>query len=282
MITLTDLQQTDAVSSIPTVFNGNFQQVKAHIDDIEELLSVSTSTLKLTDVTTIPSNSIESSSITLSGSGINSIVINPSGGGATLTISSTGYITCVKLIASGTGVNKSVIQDLDIAGILAITGDTSIDATLDLTGTNSLLLTKIETKIITDANCGGTASNPINASKSCLVLLDYDNSGVALGNDAKVKIDITTLSEGQTIKFMCLRDNATGQRLYNGTSGAEIFCYIDPNAAGITLISYTVSPEFVPNASPDNQSWLIARWTDIGGGVMRFLILDSQNVDNIS
>ena len=123
----------------------------------------------------------------------------------------------------------------------------------------------------------------MDISKDQIVLLDYNNGGANLSGSGDVNFDLTNLKAGQIFEIHCSRKNGSGnQKLYNGTSGAEIFAYIDPNAAGITSISHTTLPSFDVQPSPDNKCYIRCQWMDIGGGNFRLLVLDSKGVLNVN
>lgn len=282
-ITLTNINPNDPISNGPNTINNNFSTVKTHIDNLENLLNPSNNTLKLTNVATIPANSIESASITLTGTSGNLIVINPNGTGATYTVSFEGDVSCRKIVATGTGGNKSTFVDVDITGAFTISGTTTVNGKVKFTGSNAQISYKYRKIDIVNANTGAAAATPIDPSKDYRLLMNYDNGGVALSNSGEVKLDTTGLEDGQVIEFRCFGDNASGMKFYNGTGGSEVFAFIEPNGAvGYQSIAAATKPEFSPAASSDNQSWMICQWMDIGSGTFRLVILDSKNMSNVN
>lgn len=281
-ITLTTINPNDPISDAPADLNNNFSTIKQHIDDLEDLLNPSNNSLKLQNLTTIPANSIEAATIALTAASGILITINPNGTGATYTVSADGDVVARKVTLSGTGANKSSIADLDITGLLNITGVTTMNELLDLTEADSRVAVKTRTVAIVDANIGSGATSKVDISKDYIVQLDYDNGASALAGDADVHLDTSSFVEGQIFRLHCFRDNATGMKLHNGGVGTEVFAFIEPNGAGYTTITNTTLPEFNPSTSPDNQSWIEVMWTNIGSGVFRLVILDSKNMLNVS
>ncbi len=283
-ITLVTIDPNNPISDGPTEINSNFTAVKSHIDDLEALLAPATNTLKLTNTTTIPNNSIESATITLSATSGNAFVVAPGGGSSTFSVTFDGIATGFKFVATGTGSgNASLFQFATFAGDVTFSGAAAFAGVVDFTAAGTVIKNKVTTFTITDANCGSGATNKVDVSKEQLVLLDYNNSGGALAGNADVNLDLTSLVEGSVIEIHCLRKNSSGnQKLYNGTSGNEIFAYIDPNGSGITTISNTSLPTFDVQPSPDNKCYIRCRFTNIGGGTFRLLVIDSKGMLNVN
>lgn len=273
----------DLIADGPATINQNFQSIETHINAIEDVLQTDSSTLKLTNKATIPNNSIESDSITLVIAAGNALVVSPDGGSSVASISAEGQITVRNVIATGVDAETSSFGDAIFTGDITAEGGVAIDGLLDLSQENSRVARKYRTLSVTDANIGTSATSPVDVTNDDILYLDYYNSGGALGGDADVRLDTSGLADGQILKIICLRTNTGGvQRLNNGAVGTEIFAYIDPNGSGFTTVSSATKPAFAPNASPDNQSWMLAQWTDIGGGNYRLVVLDSVNVSGIS
>lgn len=283
-VTIINIDPNDPISNGPSEINANFSAVKQHIEELESLLSPSNNTLKLTNLTTIPANSIESEAITLTKASGNALVIAPAGGSTVATIDVDGNASVNKVVASGTGsANRSEFQDVLIDGEVELNGDLTANALLDLKATDGRIAYKSTVYTITDANVGNSATNPLDISKQAVIYLDYHNSGNSLGNNGEVKLDLTNMEEGQIIEFLCLRTNAGGsQALHNGDSGSEIFAYIDPTGSGFTTISSTTKPAFTPGSTPDNRSRLKCQWKDIGGGNFRLVVLEAENVTGVN
>ncbi len=285
-VTIATINPNDPISDGPGVLNANFTTIKQHIDDLEDLLNPSNNSLKLVNKVTIPANSIEADTISLTGASGILITINPDGAGATYTVDSDGDVVARKVTLSGTGANKSVIADLDITGNFTVTGATpniaTFDILLDLTATNSRVARKSNIFTIVDGNIGSGATAKVDISLEYICQFDYDNGASALAGNADVFLDITNFVEGQIFRIHCYRDNATGMALHNGGSGTEIFAFIEPNGAGYTTIAFGSLPTFNPSTTPDNQSYMMCQWTDIGSGVLRLVVLESTNMLNVS
>lgn len=281
MITLTNIVLSDLVDNFPTLYNTNINLIKTHIDDLENILVSSSRTLKLTNLTSVPNGGIEAATITLTAASGNVFVVAPAGGTATASLTSGGQLTIVKLVASGTGASKSTIADLDITGVLSVTGETTFNAKVIFTGINSQLAFKYRTAAVVDTMTGSGATNPLDISKDYILYLDCNNSGAPLANSSEIKLDTSNMISGQIVKLHLLRQNVGSQKLYNGVLGSEVFAFADPTA-GFVSISAGVKPEFSPNASPDNQSFVQLQWTDIGGGNYRLVVIDSKNMLNVS
>jgi len=280
-LTLIDADN-DIIADGPVTLNQNFQSIEQHINSIEEIVQTDSSTIKLTNKATIPNNSIESDAITLVISTGNALIVSPDGGGAVASIDAEGQISGRNIIATGVGVEGSSFGDATFTGDVAAEGEVSIDGLLKLNNTNSRVAKKYRTLAVSDANIGNAATNPVNVTFDDVLYLNYNNGGGALGGDADVKLDTSLLEDGQVIKLICMRTNVGGaQRLNNGGVGTEVFAYVDANGVGFQTISSAVKPAFEPAASPNNQSYLVAQWTDIGGGNYRLVVLESKNVSGV-
>jgi hypothetical protein len=284
-ITITNLDPNSPISQGPATINQNFATVKTAVDALQALLNAANNTMKLTNLTTIPANSAEMSSLTLTAASGTAISLNPSGGSATFSLTFDGKISGLNITLTGTGVDKSVIADLDVNGAVAFGTASTVNANgkFLFRGTNSQLAFKYLKVDIVDANTGASATNPIDVSKEYTLMFNYDNSATPLANAGVVKLDTTNVEDGQILRIHCIGTNASGMKLYNGASlGNEIFAYIDPASNTFTSISHLVEPTFSPTASPNNQSFLEVQWINIGGGNFRFVILDSKNMTNVN
>lgn len=271
----------DIIADGPAVLNQNFQSIEQHINNLEEIVQTDSNTIKLANKATIPNNSIEAASATLVVATGNALIVNPDGAGVTVTIDSIGEITARNIIVTGTAAEASQLGDAIFNGDITA-GNVVVDGLLKMNEANSRIARKYRLLAVTDANIGNAATSPVNVTADDILHLDYNNAGGALGGDADVKLDTSNLEDGQIIKITCLRINTGGsQRLNNGSVGTEVFAYIDPNGSGFQTISSTIKPAFAPLASPDNQSWLEAQWTNIGGGNYRLVVLDSKNVTGV-
>jgi len=280
-ITITRLSTSDNINAFVAFWNATATNIENHVNALEALVQPATSKLKLTNVASISANSIEAAGATFTGATGNLISVSPSGGASVFVVDVNGATTVQKVTATGAGVsNKSVLKTVDIDENAVLKGTTSFQGVVDFSHANVKKIDKLSTVSIVDANIGSGAATPIDLADKSIVLFDYDNSSSALTGSADVNLDTGNLTEGQELTIYCLRTNATGQKLYNGTSGNEIFAKIDPTA-GLTSIAHTSQPSFAPTTSPNTLSFLRVRWTDIGSGTMRLLVLDSKLVDNV-
>jgi len=277
-ITLTRINSAEAIKSAPDLFNQNYDILENTINNQLSLLSITDNKLKLTNFLSIPSNSIEAATIAITGQSGNVISVSPAGAGNILTIDNLGNLTAKSLIANGTGnTDKSVFNTVDVLEILNV-NEIVLAGNLNLSGTNTKVIKKLDTIDLTDANFGASAPNPLDIQYNSTILLNYS----AVTSTDGLNLDTSNITEGQEFELHCLTTSTSGnQKLYNGTSGDEIFAYINPTGTGITIISNTVSPEFVPTAV-DTKSYLKIRWTNIGGGIFKFLVIDSKNVTGVS
>lgn len=279
MITLQQLQLTDLVDNFPALHNANMVAIKQHIDDLEFILTFTSKTLKLTNFTTPANGGIEAATLTLTAVTGNAFTIAPNGGSATYNLTSMGEQTLIKLIATGTGISASEFIDLNVTGNLNITGDTVINGFIDFNQPNTQTTEKYEMVDVIDSMTGASASNPLNITKSHIIYLNCHNSGSTLANGGEIKLDTSGLKDGQIIKFYLIRSNAGTQKLFNGSTGAEVFARMTPTV-GIVSITAANKPTFAPQSNPDDRSYLICQWIDTGNGY-RLLILDSENIQNI-
>lgn len=279
-LTLID-PDNDIIADGPATLNANFQSIEQHINNLEDIVQTDTKTIKLTNKATIPNNSIEADSLTLVLATGNAFIINPDGGGATISMNSEGQISGRNIVVTGVGAEASAFGDAIFSGAITA-GNTTIDGLLKLNEANSRMARKYRTLSVTDANIGNAATSPVDVTMDDILYLDYNNGAAPLGGDADIKLDTSNLEDGQIIKLTCLRTNSGGaQRLNNGAVGTEVFAYIDPNGSGFQTISSATKPAFEPQSSPDNQSWMELQWTDIGGGNYRLVVLDSKNVSGV-
>ena len=280
-ISITRLSPSDNINAFVAFWNGQASNLENHINALEALVQPATSKLKLTNVASISANSIEAAGATFTGSTGNIVSVSPGGGSSVFVVDVNGATTVQKVTATGTGIsNKSVLKTVDIDEDAVLKGTTSFQGVVDFSHADVKKIDKLSIISIVDANVGSGAATPVDLADKSIVLFDYDNSSSALTGSADVNLGTGNLTEGQEITIYCLRTNATGQKLYNGTSGNEIFARIDP-AAGLTSIPHSNQPSFAPTTSPNTLSFLKVRWTDIGGGEMRLLVLDSKLIDNV-
>jgi len=281
-LTITLIDPNDPVSSGPSVINQNLTAIKAVIDSIQGVLNDTDKTLKLTTLTTVAAGSMEASAAVFTKGSGDVLMVNPSAGGVVWKVDSNGVSTGLKFVATGTGVSDiSTFKKSQFDDDMTVNGDITVNGKLKLTGTDAILVQKYGTFTIVDANTGASASTPLDISKAQIVHLNCNNSGSSLANSGAIKLDTSNFTEGQIWEIHLLRKNTGGQKFYNGTSGNEIFAFIDANGSGYTTISSSTMPTFAPSTSPDNQSWMKCQWCNIGGGVYRMVVLDSVNVTGV-
>jgi hypothetical protein len=279
-ITLVNIDQNDAIANAPAILNQNFDTIASHIDDLEELLSPVSKTIKLTNLTTIPANSIEAESLVLTKSSGLVMVVSPGGGAAVASLDVNGIMSVFKIVASGIGdANKSVLQDLEALGASSFQGASAFGNLVSLVGADSRLATKSRRVNLTDANMGETATNPIDVSKDNILMLDYSGVTIVEG----IKFDLTNMVEGQELTLILLRNAAGGtQALHNGTTGNEIYAYINPATTGFVTISSATRPQFTPAASPNQLSIIKVKWMNVGSGTFRLVVIDSKQATGVA
>lgn len=280
MINIPRIDENDSIANGPDVINNAYDLIESHINDLEALLDPTNGTLRLTQLVSLPPNSIEASSIVLTKDTGSVLTVSPAGGASTASLDVQGNLVVNKVTASGLGAaERSEFQDVLISGALEILGVTTYNGLISLTGANSRLTTKYERIDLGDSNMGQSATNPIDLSTKNIIFFDFTAVTVTDG----VQFDISNVEDGQEFTFFCLRNSGGGvQSIENGTSGAELFAFIDPASTGFVTISNTVKPTFTPLPSPDTLSMLKVKYMDIGGGTFRFVVLDSKNVTGVN
>lgn len=281
-LTLTIIDPDTSIGLGPATLNANFAAIQAIINQFENKLIIATNTLKLTNLTSIPNDSIEAATITLTKTTGDVIVVAPGGGAAVYKVDSAGAVTALKITAVGVGADKSTLGELDVLGLIALKEKVTVEKVLDLRSANTIVTSKITQVAILNANIGGAASNPLDISKDNRTLINADNGGAALTGSKDIKIDTTTLQEGQEVYLRLLKDNVgNGVKFYNGTSGNEVFAKIDPTSlSGFVNITFSVLPEF--DSATNNECWLLAKWMQISVGVFRLVVLEYKNVLNVA
>lgn len=279
MITLTQIDPNDAIANGPAVLNQNFETIKTHIDDLENLLNPVNNSMKLTNLTTIPANSIEAATMVMTGNSGLVMTVSPNGGPAVASLDSAGVMTVLKLLATGAGAgNKSVLQDLQVQGTADFDATVNHLALVSLMGPNSRTASKYRTIALVNANMGAAATTPIDISKDNVVFLDYSAVSVTDG----INFDLSTVVDGQEFFLVLLRNAASGtSALYNGTSGNEIYAYVDP-ATGFVTVSSAVQPQFTPSPSPNELSYVRLKYMNIGGGNFRLVVLESKQTSGLA
>jgi len=281
MIQLTRLSLNALVVNYINTHNQNCVVLENSINALNDLIATNSKTVSLT--ARIPSKqngSAEMSALYLTAEAGIVFSVNPNGGNAVAALDVSGILSLVKVAASGTGDNKSTFADANFSGAVGIDGGLTVNSHLNMLGSNSKSSWKYRSVTVTSSMTGAGATNPLDISKDYIIHLDYNNSGAALPNNSEIKLDTSGLSEGQIVKFYCLRENSGGQRIFNGTTGAEVFAYINPSS-GMVSISAATKPTFSPAAAPDGLTYMVCQWTNIGGNQFRLLVIESKNVTNV-
>lgn len=279
MITLTPIDPNDAIANGPAVLNQNFDTIKTHIDDLEDLLSPVNKSLRLTSLATIPANSIEAATMTLTGISGLVLAIAPNAGPAVASLDSVGVMTVLKLIATGPGAaNKSVLQQLEVQGQGDFDAVVNFLDLVNLTSPNARQATKYRVLALVNGNMGNAASNPVDISKDNIIFLDYSAVSLTSG----LNLNLSGVADGQEFTFILHRNAASGTNaLYNGTTGNEIFAYLDP-ASGFVTVSSLVEPQFTPAPSPNQLSFMKVKYMNIGGGNFRLVVLDHKQTAGVN
>jgi len=279
MITLTPIDPNDAIANGPAVLNQNFDTIKTHIDDLENLLSPVNNSLRLTSIATIPANSIEAATLTLTGVTGLVLTVAPNAGPPSATLDSAGVMTVFKLLATGPGAaNKSVLQQLQVQGLADFDAQANFLDLVNMTGPNSRQATKYRTLALVNGNMGGSATNPVDISKDNVIFLDYSAVSVTAG----INLNLAGVVDGQEFLFILLKNAAGGTNaLYNGTTGNEIFAYVDP-ATGFVTVSSLVEPQFTPAPAPNELSFMRVKYMNIGGGNFRLVVLEAKQTVGVA
>lgn len=280
-INLEPVDPNTPVKNAPAVINQNFTDIQTAINEILGKISLTENTLKLTNLTTVPNGGIEAGTIVLTSANGIIFAISPSGNTSVATIDNTGIGTFKSIQTTGTGdPEKSVLNTVEITESINIVGGAGInvDGILNLLGSATKVLNKLSIVNLSDSNFGASATNPVDLHLESVVALDFS----AVTSTDGLNISTSNLAEGQVLEMHCLRtSNGNSQKIYNGTSGSEIFAYINPTGTGITTVSSLVLPEFTPDSN-NTKSYIKARWTNIGNGQFRLLVIDSKNVTGVS
>jgi len=280
-LTITLIDPDQSIDLGPDLLNDNFTAIKVAIDEIQSALILGTSMqLKLTSlIPSLPNNSIEAATAVLTGNSGNLLSFNPGGGVATYTVSFDGRISGLNATLTGVGADRSSIAELLVTTISEFDGKMTVKDELSLVDANSVVTTKSTIKTITTANIGAAATTPLDCSKDNFLLLDCDNGGSPLAifpAEAIIKLDTTTLKEGQKIRYQLLRQNVYAQKFYNGGIGTEVFAKILPSAGGFVSLSSASLPAMDPTGG--DEVWLDCQWIQISAAVFRLVILGSSNI----
>lgn len=273
------------VRQLPTVLNANFELIQTTINDMLDKFDLNNSSLKLVEsVSSVPAGGIAISSLTVVGSTgnlINLIKQNGSSQTTVYTVDANGALIATKFNISGTD-ESGIAGPLRTASTVFADGGIEVNGVLDLSKVNSVIKRKYRRLNVVDANTGGSAAVPIDLSKDQRVFIDYKNGGNDLANAGALKLATQNMVDGQELELYCLGDNGAGMKLWNGTSGNELFAFINPASGAFTSISYLTLPTFAPSTSPNTQSYMRCMWMNIGSNVFRFVILESARVSGVS
>lgn len=280
MANITNIDPTKSISLAPAIINTNFQNVNNELTSIANLLNVANSSLALNKKISAPANGIEASAIILTA--ISGLLINcmPNGVSTVFSVSNLGEISALKIM-----LDQSQVSDFgggNFYGDIVAKEKVTIEKTLDLSSANTAILHKHNIVTITPANIGSSATNPIDISKLQEIMLDASNGGsqlVAPASDATINIDTSNIQKGQIFTMRLFKKNATNTlKLLNGDGNGSLFAKID-YVQGYLDIAHTVFPEF--DDSVAGYSWIKVQWVEVAPSVFRFVILDSNNMNNI-
>lgn len=280
-VTIKEILDTDPMSDGPIDINANFATVKQHIEDLETLLNPSSTTIKLTNYTTLPTGYAEIAGIVLTGASGYLIQVNPNGNASPLPFSVTyqGDVVARKITTIGTAqANRSTMAALLIgtagdsesdSDLLRVNGQSTFDGIVNFNGANTQMVSKSTLFVVGDDNL------TVDASKESMLYLDYYNGGSAFSTP--VIFDITNMLDGQILKVFCYKINSSGGLLDNGTSSYEKFAVMSPTGSGWESLTYSKQPSFHATL----PSWIEVQKITIGGAA-RLLIINSLNMSNIS
>jgi hypothetical protein len=281
-LTLNPIDPDASIELSVPIFNNNFASIQQLVNDITQVLDPATNTLYLTNLTTLPNNSAEVHAIVMTANAGFASVLAPNGGPAVYSLDSAGRINALRIIVTGTGTDKSELGDAVINGDIILKEKVTLEKVVDFRSVNSIIQKKSSVFPIVNANIGASAPSPVNISTlGETILFNCSNGNTPLSGSKDIKIDTTTLLDGQEFKLMMLIDNAgSGVKFYNGTSGNEYFAVIDPSSpTGFVSVSHTVLPEF--DTTSGNYCWMKVRWMQIAPATYRLVILDYNNIANI-
>ncbi len=279
--TATLIDPNTPISGGPTVININFTAIAAEFASIENFLNPSAQTLRMTSLfSSIPAGGAEAASISLSKSSGNAIIIAPSGGTVNYTVDVNGVTTGLKYIATGTGGGDiSIFQKSTFNGATINNASSTFNSVVDFRGATTVIQSKYNLITITSSMIGSGATTPLDLSKEDVAIIDCSNGAVGFGGSPYIKLDTTNLKDGQIINIYLAAVNTDGQGLYNGDG---LFYYLNTAGSGLTAISPSVHPIFLPSTSPDTQSYIKLQYLNIGGGIYKFVVLESLHVTGVS
>ncbi len=283
-LTITLIDPNTPLSAGPGTLNANLSAIKAEFDSVESFLNPVAQTLRMTSlVGSVPAGGAEFATVSITKNSGTVLAIVPGGGGAVATVNADGTYTGLKFVATGTGIGDvSTFNKVAINDACSISANVTINGVVDFKGANTATLYKYNTLTVVDANTGPSAPSPLDLSNAQYVFLDCTNGGGVLANSGRIKLDTTNMKDGQIIRIILAAKNTSTQAFWNGTPGNELFAYFNTAGTGITSISSATYPTFIPGSTPNTQSRMTLQWQNIGGGVYRFVVLDSLNVTGVS
>lgn len=281
-ISLVPISTQEPFKNIPGLVNASLTIIKDAVNALLSGYDTGNNSIKLVNVSSVAAGTVAAAGISLYSSSTNTVLSvyqNVSNSNVlTVSLTTDGVATLKKVVVNGSA-ESSFGAALRVTGVLYADGGMECDGVLDLSKTNSAVKNKYLTKSLVDAN---TSTSPLDLGSHYIVFLNYYNGGSNLANSGAVKINTSTLREGQILRLHCLGSNGSGMKLYNGTNGNEIFAFIDPSTHDFNTISASTLPTFSPSTSPNNQSWLEVMWMNIGSGTYRLVVLNSKLVSGVS
>jgi hypothetical protein len=283
-ITITPIAPQVSFKELPNLINASLTIVKDAINSMLAGYDPDNNSVKLVSVGSVPAGTIAAAGISLYASSGNVLAVyqNVSNSNVlSVSVTADGVATIKKLVVNGS-LESLFGAALRVSGILYADNGVEVNGILDLSKSGSVVKHKYATAAIVDANTGANATVPLELATAEKVFLNYGNGGSSLANTGAVKINTSSLHDGQVVELYCLGGNSSGMRLYNGTNGSEVFAYINPATGAFTSVSAVTLPAFTPAASPNNQSYLKCMWMNIGSNTFRLVVLDSKNVTGVS
>lgn len=283
MISIKRLSSSDVISDAPAYFNDIFETLETHINNLEKVIDDKTKIINLTDKAVSTQNgSMIVNTITLVGTNGVLLSLNPGAIEELLSIDAKGNITCQKVVAESeeepSEFKEVVAKGVETTDTLKATGLVDFGGAVGLVKNYSVIKLK-------QNNIGANATTPVKIDDKQIIYFDYSEITNVGGGLNDVKIDISTLKDGQIWRFYLLNKSAVGEsRIYNGSTGDELFCFINPlnQSSGYHTIPASAQPAFKPLAQINKKTaWVEVQWTNIGSGIYRFVILDGANMENI-
>lgn len=283
MISIKRLSSSDVISDAPAYFNDIFESIETHINGIEKVIDDKTKIINLTDKAVSTQNgSMVVNTITLVGANGILLSLSPNAVEELLSIDAKGNIICQKIVAKSeeepSEFKEIVTKGIESTDVLKASGIVDFGGSVGLVKNYSVIKLK-------QNNIGANATTPVKIDDKQIVYFDYSEITNVGGGLNDVKIDISNLKDGQIWKFYLLGRSAVGEsRIYNGSTGDELFCFVNPlnQSSGYHTIPASAQPTFKPLAQTNRKTaWMEVQWTNVGSGIYRFVILDGANMENI-